>query len=126
MAWDAGDPEEVRSTPIRAVRDAMLTAYPFLRDVEALVPPSLYEGVPASERPKAAGQYVTSVEAAAVAGAVAYCVARGVPVLPVHDALLVPVSKAGVAREALEGAFVVVAGVLPVLKDASLPATMAA
>ena len=121
LRWDADDSPEVWATPIKAVRDAMLGLYPFLQDIEALVPPSMMASVPPERRAKAAGQYVTAREAEALAGALSYCVSRGVPVLPVHDALLVPASKVQIATEGLEGAYVALLGVAPVLEVAQGP-----
>lgn len=117
MSWKPDDPAEVRSIPVRRIKAAMVGRYPFLGDIEGLVPPEFMASVPTNPklRAKAAGQYITAREAAVVAAAMAYCVVRGVPVLPVFDALIVPASKIEVAREGLEGAYVALAGVLPAL-----------
>jgi hypothetical protein len=87
------------------VREAMLARYPFLADLVSLVSREVLATLPEKEHPWAAGQWVAAQEARVMAGALGYCVAAGVPALPVHDSLVVPASRVSVAEAALAGAF---------------------
>jgi hypothetical protein len=110
------DPGLFGPHPVASVRAAMLDLYPFLSDFPAMVPPEVIRAVPSALRCIASGQYLIAREAAVVASAISYCVAQACPVLPVHDALLVPASREHVARKALEGAYIASVGVRPVLE----------
>ena len=110
------DEPEIKSVSVRAVEAVMLDAYPFLGDLPALVPPGVLDGVPEGKRCLAAGQWITRREADTIGDAMGRCVAQGVPVLPVHDALIVPRGAAGIARAALEGAYMAGPGVAVRLK----------
>lgn len=48
--------------------------------------------------------------------AMSCCIASGVPVLPVHDALIVPASHVKVAERALHGAYSTLGRVMPRLE----------
>lgn len=111
--WSDTAPPDARKVQIAAVWEALRPHYPFLADLPALVPADLLATVPADRRHWAAGQYLVQREAAMIAGAMGYCVGRGVPVLPVHDALIVPVSRVDAAKAALHGAYWTLGGVRP-------------
>lgn len=115
-AWIPKDGPEIKAVSVRDVKAAMLGAYPFLGDLPALVPPGVLDGVPEGKRCLAAGQWITRREADTIGDAMGRCVAQGVPVLPVHDALIVPRGAAEIARAALAGAYMDGPGVAVRLK----------
>ena len=95
---------------------AVKPLYPFLEDLSTLVPSDLLATLPGDCHHWAGGQFVVGQEARIMAAAMSYCVQRSVPVLPVHDSLVVAVSKVKVAEEALTGAFMALGGVVPHLE----------
>ncbi len=99
-----------------AVWEALRPRYSFLADLPGLVPAPLFEGIPAGARSVAAGQWVAQREAAIMARAMSDLVTTGIPVLPVHDSLIVPASQAERASASLTAAFVDLAGIVPRLK----------
>ena len=99
-----------------AVWEALRPRYGFLADLPGLVPASVLDGIPAKARSVAAGQWVVQREAAIIARAMSDLTAAGVPVLPVHDSLLVPARQIERASAALTAAFVELAGIVPRLK----------
>lgn len=94
----------------------MLAQYPFLANLAALVPPADLAGLPDDKHGWAAGQWLVQREASIIARAMMALSGAGVIVLPVHDSLVVPVSEVLKAREALEAAFVALAGIVPRLE----------
>ena len=107
-----------------AVWQVLQRRYAFLADLPGLVPPALMDGIPSEARRKAAGQWVVQREAAILARAMGSLSRAGVIVLPVHDSLIVPVSAAMTARQALADAFVACVGIVPRL-TVTLPANVA-
>jgi hypothetical protein len=61
----------------------------------------------------AGGQHLTFRESEVIEGAIGYVQAANSVALPLHDALIVPVSGVEAARRGLEGAFSVLIGVQP-------------
>ena len=115
-AWDFGDAPEIKAVGVADVEAAMVARYPFLKSIVDVVPPGVLADIPAPRRCKAAGQWLVRREADVIGAAMGYCVTRGVPVLPVHDALIVPASQSHIARQALHGAYFALAGVKVNLK----------
>ena len=113
LRWSDTASAEVRKVKPGAVWEALRPHYPFLADLPALVPPDVLATMPVEKLHWAAGQHVVQREAAIIAGAMGYCVANGVPVLPVHDALVVPASRVKVAERALHGAYSTLGRVMP-------------
>ncbi|MCG4274466.1 hypothetical protein [Acetobacter senegalensis] len=103
--WSARVDAKIRST-IRAttIKQAALMHYTFLRKLDHIVPDSIMQTVPQSYREKAVGQYLISVEAQIMRRAMDDIAAQGGVALPLHDALLVPVSWADKAQKAIEQA----------------------
>ena len=116
--WSGNTDVGVSRVRPRVVRDAVLARYGFLADLPGLVPLEMFDGIPAKMRGVAAGQWIVQREAAILARAMLALVSAGVPVLPVHDAVIVPVGEAQRARAALENAFVDLAGIRPRVKIA--------
>lgn len=120
--WGDDVPDAVRQAKVRPreVWEVMRPLYPFLADLPALVPADLLATLPPEHHGWAAGQHIAAREAACIAGAMGYCVANGVPVLPVHDALIVPASRVKVAKAALDGAYSALGRVMPRLEASTL------
>lgn len=100
--------------PIKVVREAVLQVHPVLDHLEhvlAMAPLEAFEGHSPSSL---CSLWLMAIEAEALRQALLTLLrADGVVALPLHDALLVPSSKAEVAEERLRGAFHWVAGVKP-------------
>ncbi len=111
--WSGNTDGAVARVRPRVVREAVLARYGFLADLPGLVPVDLFDGIPQKAHGVAAGQWCVQREAAILTRAMLALTAAGVPVLPVHDAVIVPVSEAERARAALTAAFVNLAGIVP-------------
>jgi hypothetical protein len=106
--WARSTPEQIKSIRPSVIRAAALRAYPTLANLTAIIPPDLaaeLAALPAEERGKAVGLYLTHWEARVIEGALGYLRACEVIGLPMHDALIVPARAAKQAREAISGAF---------------------
>lgn len=113
--WARNSPEAAKRVRPSVVRDAALQAYPSLRDLSVVVPVDLAVSLPSGKRCWAVGQYLTNWESRIMQGALGYLRAERVLGLPMHDALIVPAEAARFARQALEGAFFALLGVIPKL-----------
>ena len=93
---------------VREVGAAVLARYPFLSRVA--------EVAGCAAEPRLTPHRIMAIEAAALTRAMDALRGRGVPALPVHDALIVRERDAEAARAALAEAFEAVAGVRPVVR----------
>lgn len=106
--WPQDAPPAVRKVSRKAVREAVLEAYPLLLDLPALL------GV--EEAPRLAGKALEALEAEAVLGAVFALQAEGILALPIHDSVVVQERQAERARTVLEDRYRAIAGVIPVVR----------
>jgi hypothetical protein len=90
---------------ISSIQAAMTTKYPILSDMERL---------------DASWADLMFIESEAIIHAMLNLIDQGIPSLPVHDSLLVPVSAMDLASDLLEASYQDIAGITPVL-DVSYP-----
>ena len=115
--WAEGTDKNItRLGSPKAIRMALLAAFPALGDIPAILPADLARTLPAGLHGWAAGQHLTFLESQVVMAAVLEVMAAGVVALPLHDALVVPLSEVEAARAALVGAFSAAFGVRPVVR----------
>jgi hypothetical protein len=93
------------------IRDAVLKAYPFLRDLAALIPAALRQRF--KGRKGVLTHYLMGLEAQALTGALAHLRGMGHLALPMHDGLLVQASVEAAAKKSLMEAFWNVARITP-------------
>ena len=103
--WADNPPAETVGLNAALVGAAVLAVYPALRDMPAILPAGLVASVPGERRGWAVGQFIAWHESEAIMEAMERLQAGGVVALPVHDSLVVPLSAAGRAEEALRGAY---------------------
>ena len=97
----AGDPESTGSHPSAAeVGKAMALRFPVLTELE---------------NRQVDWADLMFLESQAIIGAMRGLMAEGVPALPVHDSIVVPSSKVGLASKVLAHAYETVAGITPTL-----------
>ncbi|GBQ94962.1 hypothetical protein AA23498_2159 [Acetobacter nitrogenifigens DSM 23921 = NBRC 105050] len=89
-----------------AIEAAALARYPALASIKGIVPADVLATVPETlgDAGWTLGQYLTAVEADIMRQAMAAILDQEGAVLPIHDALMVPVSFRERAQEAIEGA----------------------
>ncbi|MEE8663108.1 MAG: hypothetical protein SOH81_05945 [Acetobacter sp.] len=103
--WPPKTDQNIRnSITASEIKRAALAHYPFLGQLHAVVLEDVMASVPDSDRSKAVGQYLTCLEAQIMRRAIEYVIKDGGIALPLHDALLVPVSWSEKARKAIERA----------------------
>ena len=102
--WARNKKGELPGTPIRVVREAVLTRYPALADMPAILPSEPLEVPEDKDLHWAAGQFLVGLEARGMVLALEALMGMGVVALPIHDAVVVPRRYAemavGVLREA--------------------------
>lgn len=104
--WPHSADSEVRAHPRGEIREAVLEAYPFLRDIPGLA------GV-SRDNPKQAGFRIAALEAQAVLGAVFELMERGILALPIHDSIITQAKHTEEAEERLSRHYREVIGVVP-------------
>ncbi|MBS0985770.1 hypothetical protein [Acetobacter thailandicus] len=86
------------------IKQAAQERYPFLSQLQGIVPADVMAVVPESEKSKAVGQYLMCLEAQIMTKAIDDIIRDGGIALPMHDALIVPASWSERARKAIEQA----------------------
>lgn len=103
--WPPRTDQNIRnSIKVSEIKQAALAHYPFLGQLHVVVREDVMASVPDSDRSKAVGLYLMCLEAQIMRRAIEYIIEGGGIALPLHDALLVPVSWSEKARKAIERA----------------------
>ncbi|GBR09916.1 hypothetical protein [Acetobacter oeni] len=103
--WSKNTSEEITGqADIHAITEAAFQRYPELQEITRVIPPEVRATLPKGLEEWAIGQFLTNVEAGIMRQAMGSIMDQGGTVLPLHDALMVPVSWSERAAEAIREA----------------------
>ena len=103
----------VRKVPVSDVQTAVLARFRSFDYVPAVLPRDIAQKLSRPNKRKAVGLYLSWRESVVLEVAMDHLAAQGVTAIPLHDALIAPMSAAGEVKRALEEAFAGQLGVRP-------------